>query len=854
MADTVAAPSGGSDDSATIPVEIDRGTCVGRYLVIGRLGAGGMGVVFAAYDPKLDRKVALKALHAAVGPEQDSAGRARLVREAKAMARLSHPNVVTVYDVVVDGERALVAMELVEGESLRDWLASRRRTWREIVDAFLQAARGLVAAHDAGIVHRDFKLDNVLVGKDGRVRVGDFGLARVAPSALAPNTESNSAIALGKSAEGFAGTPAYMAPDQLRGTPGDAKSDQFAFCTALYEALYGVRPFEGDTVMALLDSIERQAIRPAPGSAQVPRWIRSILVRGLRARPEERYGSMREVLEALAKDPSTRKTRLVALAVALVAVAGVGVGLGLTRRGEAARCQALSHRTDGVWDETAKSEARRAFIATGRPYADDAFARVSKGLDAYLTTWAGDEVAQCNARRAAPGDALATARTDCMDQRLGELRAFVSELRRANAATVDNAVEGARALPGLDVCESADPSRGRTWPGDAALRERAKTMVQELGVVDAMSVAARYKDALDAAQKDAAEASRIGFQPLVAESLLSLAETQQSAGDVDAAERTFHDAAVAAERAGEARVAARAWIGIARRAEEHEDEAHVEADFDHAQAWTDRVGDDDLLRGKLLFTRGMVYSDAGRFDESRALVQKALDLFEKHGAEHEAMSALNGLGIDADMQGRVDEAKGYYGRVLAWREQVLGPDHPTVANLLNNLGTMLCDNGQYDEAGPMLERALAIRERTFGPEQRTVGQSLTNLAELRVRTGRKAEGLDLAQRGLAVLEKVYGPQARSVVAPLAAVCEALVALGRYEDAIAPAERELAILQKGGGADVNVAGAQTDLGIALLQSKRDVVRGRAMLVEARATYVRLDRTRFLAEIDDALGSK
>jgi eukaryotic-like serine/threonine-protein kinase len=856
MADTVAAPS---DADGGIPVDIERGTSVGRYLVIGRLGAGGMGVVFAAYDPKLDRKVALKALHRAVDPAQDSAGRARLVREAKAMARLSHPNVVTVYDVVVDGDRALVAMELVEGESLRDWLASTRRTWREIVDAFQQAARGMVSAHEAGIVHRDFKLDNVLVGKDGRVRVGDFGLARVAPSELAPNTESNAAIALGASgAGGIAGTPAYMAPDQLRGAPGDARSDQFSFCTALHEALYGERPFAGETVMALLDSIDSQQVRPAPPGTQVPRWVRAVILRGLCARPDQRYGSMREVLEALERDPSVRRRRVLSAAVAasvvLLAAGGVAAGMVATRKSETARCLALSKRLDGVWDDATKGAVRGAFRATGRPYADDTYARTASVLDAFATSWTTDRVAQCEASVHKPASHVLQARAECLDQRLGEVRAFVAELRRADASTVDHAAEGARALPGLDVCEGNDPSHGRVWPSDPVVRDRARALLDQMGVVDAMAAAGRYPEALKLAQQNTDQALDLGFLPIVPEALESLALQQQGAGDLAGAEKTFHDAEVAAERVGDASVAARAWMGAARRTGDHGDSARMEAEFDHAEAWTDRVGDDDLLRAKLWYLRGLVYSDAGRLEESRALVQKAFDLYEKHRDERDAMQALNGLGIDADLQGHVEEATGYYQRVLAWREQTLGPEHPNVAGVLNNLGLMFNENGKYDAAAPLLERALRIRQQAYGPSHRTVSQSLTSLALVYVHIGRQAEALDMAQRALAIFEKVHGPVGRPVASALDGVCKALLALGRFDEAVPLAARELAILDKTGGADVDVADAKANLGVALVRSKQDSIHGRALLAEARASFVQQGRTARVVAIDEALSSR
>jgi eukaryotic-like serine/threonine-protein kinase len=850
LADTFVADP---DPDATIPLEIERGASVGRYLVIEPIGAGGMGVVYAAYDPKLDRRVALKALHAASDP---NVGNRPLVREAKAMARLSHPNVVTVYDVIVDGDRALVAMELIEGESLRAWLGSSRRTWHQIIEAFLQAGRGLAAAHAAGIIHRDFKLDNVLVGRDGRVRVGDFGLARRIPSLRPPPmADSLEPVSVAASMEaGIAGTPAYMAPDQLRGAPGDESSDQFAFCAALFEALYGTTPFGGTTLLSLRDAMERQQIRPPPAGSQVPRWIRAVLSRGLRARAEERYGSMNELLSALQKDPSARRTRTLVVAVAAIVAVGLGAGVLRARRAEAAQCKALEHQLDGVWDDSMKRGVHDSLVATGRPYAEDTFSRVSRVLDAYTGSWAAQEVAQCDARHKAPTDPLTAPRAECLEQRLSELRAFVSILGHAEGPTVDHAVEGARALPALDVCEGKDPLRGRTWPSDATVRDEAQALVEQLSVAQALHVAGRYEQEVGVAEKNAVEAQRIGFLPLVAEALDSLAEAQVAAGDGAAGAKTFHQATVAAERAGEARIAAKAWIGDAQWEADRGEPALVEDAFDHAEAWIDKVGDDELLRARLWLSHGRILGDQGRFDDSRALLQKSLALFHKHGDEQGEIEATNGLGIDADLQHRYDEANDYYGRVLAWRERVLGPDHPSVAFALNNLGEMEADQGKYDIAIPRLQRALSIAEHAFGPDHPQVGSALSNLAGVYVVTNRLAEALVMAQRALAIAEKAFGPDSPNVAFALASLCGSLLSLDRYVDAIAPAERELAIRQKAESADVNLDDARTDLGVALVRSKRDVTRGRALLREAREDFVRLGSHSRLEDIDGALAVK
>ncbi len=304
-------------------VPLSPGQALGRYVISGVLGSGGMGVVYAAEDPRLGRKVALKLLHPAlaeVAEEQQQ----RLLREAQAMARLSHPNVLPVFDLGTEGRQVFLAMEFIEGPTLAAWLKQRERTWREILGIFLEAGRGLAAAHQAGLVHRDFKPTNVLVGADGRPRVTDFGLVRVAATLEEgqPQASPRSAESTLTQTGTVAGTPAYMSPEQLAGRPVDARGDQFSFCVALYEALHGVRPFAADAPPE-----HRWMLRRPDRSPRVPGYVRAVLARGLALEPAERFPSMDALLAALTRPPTLRR-RWVALGLAgSLALAGMGVGI-----------------------------------------------------------------------------------------------------------------------------------------------------------------------------------------------------------------------------------------------------------------------------------------------------------------------------------------------------------------------------------------------------------------------------------------------------------------------------------------------------------------------------------------------
>ncbi len=309
---------------------LTRGLSVGRYVVLERIGEGGMGVVYAAHDPELDRKVALKVLR--VDPSRDEiAVRARLQREAQALARLSHPNVISVHDVGASPHGVFLAMELVDGQTLGQWLRDEH-DWRAVLDVFLRAGQGVAAAHHAGLVHRDFKPDNVLVGRDGRVHVTDFGLARMAgPAELSDDQSHDSPLRLSLTRTGMLlGTPAYMAPEQMSGDAIDARADIFSFCVSLYEALYRQRPFAGANLEELRRSMALNQVR-MPAAGEIPEEILRALLRGLRAAPAQRYGAIDEllaVLEVAARPtppPARRAER--ATAVWLLVALGVIVGL-----------------------------------------------------------------------------------------------------------------------------------------------------------------------------------------------------------------------------------------------------------------------------------------------------------------------------------------------------------------------------------------------------------------------------------------------------------------------------------------------------------------------------------------------
>jgi serine/threonine protein kinase len=320
-----------------------RGSRVGRYVIRGLVGRGAMGDVYRAHDPELGRTVAIKLIRAQAcrAPGGDAAARARLLREARSLARICHPHVIAVHDAGAYDDGVFIAMDFVEGITLSCWLLSGIRPWQQVLQVFVDAGRGLAAAHDQGLVHHDFKPDNVMIAHDGHVRVMDFGLARelrvpertgtetgdVRPPSLSttvPTPDRRGAAppatvggpARGETARklatitplpvrpagslaGVAGTPAYMAPEQFLGSRTDARTDQFSFCVALYEALYGHRPFAGKNLVELRLNVFAGNVASAPRRCPVPRAVRRVLLRGMNPHPERRFAGMRDLLQAL---------------------------------------------------------------------------------------------------------------------------------------------------------------------------------------------------------------------------------------------------------------------------------------------------------------------------------------------------------------------------------------------------------------------------------------------------------------------------------------------------------------------------------------------------------------------------
>ena len=798
--DTITAPMSrpraGVDPDAGA-VAFDRGDIIGRYVVLTRLGAGAMGVVFAAYDPELDRKVAIKLLKPH-GPDllDGSAGMHRLLREAQALARLNHTNVVGVHDVGVHLGQVFVAMEFVEGMTLSAWLAAQRRSWREVVRVFTAAGRGLEAAHAAGIVHRDFKPDNVMVGDDGRVRVMDFGLARAEAEAAEARRSHDAAAKPGDLARSRAlaaeltqagalmGTPLYMSPEQFHGEPATPLCDQFAFCVALYEALYGQQPFAGETVPELTLAVTSGALRPAPRGARAPSWLHKAIVRGLSTRPSARHPGMTALLRELETGDARRRRMWFGLGVAaLVGVAAGGIGhqrIDHARRVEA--CELAGQVLAAEWDESARTRVSDGLLESGTSFAADTAERVLPWLERYVREWSEHRTAACT-RRTVDGtwdDATFDKSLWCLEERRLAFLSLIEELGRADAIMAEKAVRAATELGSSASCVDPVVLAGRPTPPEPALRPQAAEVLAALAQADALGSAGKFADGLAIAGQARERAQALDWAPLVAAARFSEAQLANWLGDYAAAEAAAIDVFTSAGRARDWNVAASAAqllitnVGSyqARPREGGVWAALTELAIHHA-------GDPLQIREAVrLNALGIVADEAGDHAAACRLYEQALAIFERaHGPESLLVArVVNNLGIAHKLMGDVAAARAMYGRALAIRERVLGPDHPEVASVLNNLGNLLDLIGDAEAARTAYERALMIRLRALGPEHPQVASLRVNLGTLHAARGELPEAEFLCADARASLERTLGPEHPDVAQALDCLGDVRLAL------------------------------------------------------------------------------
>lgn len=880
------------------------GASVDRYVVLEQLGVGGMGVVYAAYDPELHRKVALKLLKSSRQSEAT-----RLLREAQAMAQLSHPNVITIYEVGTFEDKIFIAMEFVDGATIRDWLREQPRTWQEVLEMFAQAGRGLAAAHAAGLVHRDVKPGNMLVGVDGRVRMLDFGLA-YAPVGAAPaepedvQTHSSRDSGASDTLTGpltetgkLMGTPAYMSPQQHVGRPTDPRSDQYSFCVALFEGLYGHRPFTGETAEELKRRKWTSRMQGPSPDTTVPKWLHRVVLRGLALNPEKRWPDMEALLDQLARDGGRTRRRWI------LGVAGVGAlvaGLAMVRGEQAKTCAGGEARLAGVWDLDRRVAVREALLATGVPYAEATWTNIEARLDAYTQAWVDEQRATCEvSARREQSTAMLDRRMACLDRRLDEARALTSVLAQADADSIPKAVTAASGLTPVERCaDTALLMATVPPPRDPAVAERVAEARARLADATALDEAGKYEAGLEQLGPLVQEASEVGYAPLVAEVAYRQGRLQEQAGEFERAHDSLSRAYFTALGAGDDRLAtssAAALIIVTgaklARTEEAEtwgqharaelarvgSDLDLEAALSHALAMSTAVrgdydaslehalaalskleaayGPGDLRVARMLNNAGTAYDDLGRHDEALDHYARALAVWEREfGSEHPNIAAaMMNIGVVLEAQKKPKRAREHYERALEIWEASLGPRHPNVGMVLNNLAALAHDAGELDAALAYHERAHPIIRSSFSPEHPLVAMSLLNMGSVREEMGELDTALTLYEEAHPLVEGAVEPDHPYRRGALDRAGTVLVELGRLDEARDKFEQLGALGELVEGEQPEIEGrAHLQIGAILTrQGKRGEARGH--LERARAIYAAAEDADAVERVDALLAT-
>ncbi|HEY3445194.1 MAG TPA: serine/threonine-protein kinase, partial [Myxococcales bacterium] len=758
---------------------LPRGTAVGRYLVVGFLGEGGMATVYSAYDPELGRKVAIKLLKFQGGDVE--VARAQLQREAQAMARLSHPNVVPVYDAGTHEGQLFVAMELVEGQTLHNWLATGGRKRREIVEVFCAAGEGLAAAHRAGLVHRDFKPENVLVGRDGRIRVSDFGLARVDcdPTASGSGSQRISVRDTAPIHETYTGsltgTPAYMAPEQLLGQSTDPRTDQFSFCAALWEALTGELPFgDGDFVeirRAVLGASLKPPARP------MPRWLQRTLAKGLSIAPDDRYPSMPVLLAVFRRAPSHQLRRLaVPGAVALASLAVLGTA-GWQWRQETTACERqVRGQADALWGAR-RGEVERALSGVPGQQAAD----VLGTLDARVAAWAQLERAACEEKRqGAKGGALVVG--DCLERYRVDTAVAVDTFAQKQPAIA----EAGRVL--LDELGSPERCQAMKAPASKHLESaELRKATAEVRVLAQLGKHGQLMEKAAALLPQAREQGALSLVSVLEEAMGGSIATAQ--GPKPEALDLMRSAVRDADASGDDEQSLKARISLFYALfDRFGSMAEADQVSQDAEAWLRRLGTPPHLEQRFATQRATLLTALNRHDEALAAFERVLELVERGDATpSERGAARNNLGLQLMVLGRYAESARELEKALDLLSNAPWVSTLDLVAITGNLAILRAEQGRSREALEAFEKA---------------GAMLVGLAEdvVSYRTwldGRRAQVLeDLGRdaqawkvyRGLLEKPEDLDPKLKCIA--FTGEARALTAEGKYAEAIKTAQNAI----------------------------------------------------------------
>lgn len=777
---------------------------VGRFTLIDVVGMGGMGVVYEARDEQLSRRVAVKLLKGSANPDSV----ARMLREAKAMARLSHPNVVPVFEVGPDGDGLYVAMEYVDGLVLNAWLRQEARDTHTIITRFIEAGRGLEAAHAAGIVHRDFKPANVMIGSDGRSRVLDFGIARVPQPEKSDVPKHSSEPLRSAGSEGtlelgpvtevgtIIGTPTYMAPEQRYGDTVDERADQYAFCVALWQALFGVVPRPNPT--------------RAPSRKGVNRQLERALRKGLNADRDARWPSMSDLLREL--ENAGKPTRLVRGLRATLPVLGVTVVVfaaagGAKWRASAAAddCrQEVQRRARLAWSDETRTTLVEGFDNVEVSFSASSADQLTIQLDEYIERWidaAEQTCPQAGADAPSLEATLMQPASVCLDDALVSANATVSELLDPDAIIIAGSVGLVQRLADPRLCLEPEFLEATPFDPQASSPEHVRIALASLEASVAVGHGGEH---LERARALVAELEQRGLDRLLPRAQLTLGRVLEEIADFDEATNLLRDAYFEGLRMGDygtaASAASRLVSLVGKRQERHQEGLLWSL---HAQFAIDRMWGSarDAQLADLQVRAGRVHAAAGDYDQANEALKSALQIRRTlMGETHPDVGAtLEYMADVAIHSGEAEEASKLAFRGLAITEAAFGPQHPKVAGALETQGAVFRLRAKYDEALAVDLRALKILQEAYGEHHPDVGGMLTNVGNSHVALGQNDEAIASFRRALEAGTAADGQLDHRAATALVGLAAALSATADYQGALENTERALVVLERRLGA-------------------------------------------------------
>jgi tetratricopeptide (TPR) repeat protein/predicted Ser/Thr protein kinase len=721
------------DSIPEAPADFDDAATVGAYTVLHRIGQGGMGTVFAAYDLQLDRKIALKVLH----PSRQGKNRLRVLREAQALAKLSHPHVVAVYATGEHAGRLYIAMEFVDGLELNKWRKEKRPDTEAILDAYRQAGRGLAAAHAAGLIHRDFKPHNAMIDAQGHVKVLDFGLARRAgrdegtsdEGGSQPSTDVLSSNDLTRTGSAV-GTPAYMAPEQMMGVKTDARTDQFSFCVSLWEALFDTRPFQGATLAELMldATTSKPRIPEDPGEAG---WTVPVLRRGLASDPDDRWPDMEALLTALQpKEPQSRRT--VWLVAAGITAVGAGVAWQMAAKDPVEVCTDGEHIFARTWNDARRDRVRSALLASDRTYAESVAARAIEALDTFAEQWVDARQSACvDARDGGQSDTLRDARYTCLERSKQAFGLLAQALEDGGGEVLDQSNEAVASLPVLDRCADVDyVTASVPPPASPEVARKVETLRERLQQAATLRVLGNHEAAeteVSALEKEVAD---IDYPPIRAAVHLEAARVALDTQDGLLALNRTEAAYLEAHHLDPATIID-IHLTLSRAYEVRELHEPASRELRVARGLIDRwMPSDQALQLRVLKATGLNAGAVGDVLVSRDAHRQALELAIELEGPRSARAAEAHLHVSA---AELDVGNGQSGLKHAtaayeiW-SALYGPQHPDVARALNNTASANRVLGNSETALKTQERAIAIFEAAYGEDSTNTLMTRLNLA------------------------------------------------------------------------------------------------------------------------------